>query len=135
MNIPLPLRWFKAILVAVMLLHPPVSQADPGSPASPEQVINSYLDYLVDGNVTQLYRLLGGDMKRNNRQLLASPDNYSDFLKSRYAGVITTVEALTERGNKFRARVRFEYPTGENTTTVFVLTGRNGQWRITDELY
>lgn len=135
MNIPLPLSWLKAMLMAVILLTPAISQANAGIPKSPEQLINSYLAHLVDGNIAALHRLLGGKMKRDNRQLLASPDSYSEFLKSRYAGVRTTVEELAAQGNRVLARVRFDYPSGESATTVFVITGHNGQWRITDEIY
>lgn len=110
--------------MAPMLLIHPMPQANS---ETPKQVINSYLAYLVDGNVTELHRLLGGEMKRNNRQLLASPDSCSEFLKSRYAEVRTTVEESTERGNKILVRVRFDYPSGESTSTEFVITGRNSQ--------
>ena len=102
---------------------------------APTRVVNDYLDSLVNGDTGNLVQLIDGRMKQNNRQLVLSPQTYSQFLKANYAGVQTTIEAIAPDGERVRARVRFDYPSGEASVIEFLLTEHQGAWKITDEVY
>jgi len=102
---------------------------------APTQVVNDYLNSLVHGDTKQLVELIDGRMKQHNRQLVLSPETYSQFLKTNYAGVQTTIEEIVVEGAGARARVRFEYPSHDSSTIDFFLTESNGRWKITDEVY
>ncbi|GMQ88582.1 MAG: hypothetical protein BMS9Abin09_0010 [Gammaproteobacteria bacterium] len=102
---------------------------------APTQVVNAYLSSLVSGDTQKLVQLIDGRMKRNNRQLVLSPETYSQFLINNYAGVQTTIEAIVPDGTGVRARVRFDYPSQDSSVIEFLLTENNGVWKITDEVY
>ena len=112
-----------------------VSCANAGELTAPTQVVNEYLSSLVNGDTQKLVQLIGGRMKQNNRQLILSPDSYSQFLKKNYAGVQTTIEEIVPDGTRVRARVRFDYPSQDSSLIEFHLTENNGLWKITDEVY
>jgi predicted ester cyclase len=102
---------------------------------APTQVVNEYLSSLVNGDTQKLVQLIDGRMKQNNRQLVLSPETYSQFLKTNYAGVQTTIEEIVPDGAGVRARVRFDYPSHDSSIIAFLLTESNGSWKITDEVY
>ena len=102
---------------------------------APTQVVNEYLSSLVNGDTQKLVQLIDGRMKQNNRQLVLSPETYSHFLKTNYAGVQTTIEKIAPDGAAVRARVRFAYPSQNFSIIEFLLTESNGLWKITDEEY
>jgi len=103
--------------------------------AAPTQVVNEYLNSLVNGDTQKLVELIDGRMKQNNRQLVLSPETYSQFLRTNYAGVQTMIEEIVPDGAGVRARVRFDYPSQDSSTIDFLLTESNGLWKITDEVY
>ena len=102
---------------------------------APTQVVNDYLSSLVNGDTQKLVQLIDGRMKQNNRQLVLSPETYSQFLKTNYAGVQTTIEEIAPDGAGVRAKVRFDYPSQDFSIIEFLLTESNGLWKITDEVY
>ena len=112
-----------------------VSCANAADLTAPTQVVNAYLSSLVNADTQKLVQLIGGRMKQNNRQLVLSPDSYSQFLKKNYAGVRTTIEEIVPDGTRVRARVRFDYPSQDSPLIEFHLTENNGLWKITDEVY
>ena len=102
---------------------------------APTHTVNEYLNSLLNGDTQKLVQLIDGRMKQNNRQLVLSPETYSQFLKSNYAGVQTTIEEIVPDGIGVRARVRFDYPSQDSSIIEFLLTESNGLWKITDEVY
>lgn len=120
------------MITAWTALIPRVSAQDL---AAPTQVVNEYLNSLVNGDTQKLVQLIDGPMKQNNRQLVLSPASYSQYLKTNYAGVQATIEDVTPDGAGVHARVRFDYPSGDSSIIEFLLTENNGLWKITDELY
>ena len=102
---------------------------------APTQVVNEYLSSLINGDTQKLVQLIDGRMKQNNRQLVLSPETYSQFLKTNYVGVQTTIEEIVPDGAGVRARVRFDYPSQDSSIIEFLLTESNGLWKITDEVY
>ena len=102
---------------------------------APTQVVNEYLSSLVNGDTQKLVQLIDGRMKQNNRQLVLSPETYSNFLKTNYAGVQATIEKIAPDGAAVRARVRFANPSQDFSIIEFLLTESNGLWKITDEIY
>ena len=120
------------ILTAWAVVIPRVSAQDL---TAPTQVVNEYLSSLVNGETQKLVQLIDGRMKQNNRQLVLSPETYSQFLKTNYAGVQTTVEEIVPDGIRVRAKVRLDYPSQDISIIDFTLTRMNGQWKITDEVY
>ena len=120
------------ILTAWAVVIPRVSAQDL---TAPTQVVNEYLSSLVNGETQKLVQLIDGRMKQNNRQLVLSPETYSQFLKTNYAGVQTTIEEIVPDGTRVRAKVRFDYPSQDFSVIDFTLTRMNGQWKITDEVY
>ena len=102
---------------------------------APTQVVNDYLSSLVNGDTQKLVQLIDGRMKQNNKQLVLNPESYSQFLRTNYAGVQTTVEEIVPDGAGVRARVRFDYPSQDSSIIEFLLTESNGLWKITDEVY
>lgn len=121
-----------AMLTAWAVVMPRVSAQDL---TAPTQVVNAYLNSLVNGDTQKLVQLIDGRMKQNNRQLVLSPETYSQFLKAHYGGVQTTIEEIVPDGAGVRARVRFDYPSQDFSTIEFLLTESNGLWKITDEVY
>jgi len=122
------MRWVTAWAAVI----PRVSAQDL---TAPTQVVNEYLSSLVNGDMQKLVQLIDGRMKQNNRQLVLSPETYSQFLKTNYAGVQTTIEEIAPDGAGVRARVRFDYPPHNSSIVEFLLTESNGLWKITDEVY
>lgn len=120
------------VLTAWVAIIPRVGAQDLSAPT---QLVNEYLNSLVNGDTQKLVELIDGRMKQNNRQLVLSPESYSQFLKANYAGVQTTVEEVVPHNGGARARVRFDYPSQDSATIDFLLTEQNGLWKITDELY
>ena len=123
---------YMALMLLLSSLSPLSSAAELEAPT---QVVSQDLENLVNGNTRELIQLIGGRMKHINRQLIVSRDSYSDFLRSHYTGVRTTIEDLNSNGDKVLARVRFDYPSGDTNTVVFVVTESNGIWKIIDEIY
>ena len=102
---------------------------------APTRVVNEYLSSLVNGDTQKLVQLIDGRMKQSNRQLVLNPETYSQFLKTNYAGVQMTIEDIAPDGAGIRAKVRFDYPSQDTSIIEFLLTERNGLWKITDEVY
>lgn len=102
---------------------------------APTRVVNEYLSSLVAGDTQKLVQLIGGRMKQNNRQLVLSPESYSQFLQTNYAGVNATIEEIIPDGSRIRAKVRFDYPSQDTSVIELLLTEINGLWKITDEIY
>ena len=102
---------------------------------APTQVVREYLSSLVNGDTQKLVQLIDGRMKQSNRQLVLNPETYSQFLKTNYAGVQMTIEDIAPDGAGIRAKVRFDYPSQDTSIIEFLLTERNGLWKITDEVY
>lgn len=121
------------VLLATWLCLAPLAQAQDLSGA--EKVVNDYLTALVNGDAAQLGTLIDGRLKARSPQLTSSPDTYSQFLRTHYAGVRTTLESVVPDGDKARARVRFDYPTQQSSVIEFILRPVDGQWKITDEVY
>jgi len=113
-------------------LAPPAMAAAPGDP---QQLVESYLAALANGDIDTILASIDGRMKNKNKALELSPDTYADFLRDHYQGVQTTVEEITPQGDRMRARVRFDYPTSDSSVIVFILSDVNGQWKITNEEY
>ncbi len=103
--------------------------------SDPAQVVSQYLASLSDGDTKQLVDLMDGVMLQKNRQLVVKPSIYSEFLKKHYAGVQTTVENLQMAGDQMHARVRFDYPTQDSSKIILILSHKDSQWKITDEIY
>jgi len=99
------------------------------------QAVNDYLAALVNGDTAQLSALIDGRMMQKSRQLVLSPETYSQFLREHYADVQTTVENVVADGDKARARVRFDYSPENSSVIEFILTPTDGQWKITDEVF
>ena len=130
-------KHFRALIVGLVIavpmwggVHATVQAQDVSEPS---QVLNDYLSSLASGDTQRLVTLIDGPMKANNRQLELSPDTYSQFLQTHYAGVQMTVEDISPGGDSMRARVRFDYPTSETSIIEFVMNQVDGQWKITDE--
>lgn len=113
-------------------LAPPAMAAAPGDP---QQLVESYVAALANGDIDTILASIDGRMKNKNKALELSPDTYADFLRDHYQGVQTTVEEITPQGDRMRARVRFDYPTSDSSVIVFILSDVNGQWKITNEEY
>ena len=104
-----------------------------GDANTPQSVIQAYLDSLTRGDTVTLAGLIDGNMKETKYRLLTENPTYPDFLRSHYQGVLVTIENLSQDGVNYNARVRFDYPTSDSSTSVFVLSLINGQWKIVDE--
>jgi len=104
-----------------------------GNTTAPQQTIQTYLDSLAQGDTIALASLIDGNMKARSYRLLTSNPAYSDSLRSRYSGVVMTIENLTPVGNNYKARVRFNYPASNPSISTFILSPVNGQWKIVDE--
>jgi predicted ester cyclase len=124
-----------ALLIMITAWAAPVTLVSARDLTAPTQVVNEYLNSLVNGDTQKLVQLIDGPMKQNNRQLVLSPASYSQYLKTNYAGVQATIEDVTPDGAGVHARVRFDYPSGDSSVIEFLLTENNGLWKITDELY
>ena len=111
----------------------PVKAAMASGTATVQQVMQAYLMGLSDGDVTTLSGLIGGAMKERSYRLLTQNTQYPQFLRTRYAGVVMTIEAMTQEGSNFAAEVRFDYPSSDSRTSIFTLSTVNGQWKIIDE--
>lgn len=124
---------FGGVLVA-LLVFGYAAQAETDRAAA-VQVINTYLESLANGDAPRLSGLIDGAMKKRNRQLSLDPDYYGEFLRAHYSGVIMSVESIMDKGELVEAEVRFDYPTAQSTTIIFVLSQVAGEWKITDELF
>lgn len=124
-----------ALLIMMTAWTAPVTRVSAQDLAAPTQVVNEYLNSLVNGDTQKLMQLIDGPMKQNNRQLVLSPASYSQYLKTNYAGVQATIEGIIPDGAGVRARVRFDYPSQDFSVIEFLLTENNGSWKITDEVY
>ena len=101
--------------------------------ATAQQVMQAYLTGLSDGDVTTLSSLIGGAMKERSYRLLTQNAQYPQFLRTRYAGVVMTIEEITQEGQNYGAKVRFDYPSSDSHTSIFTLSVIDGQWKIVDE--
>lgn len=108
-------------------------QAMAAGSGDPEQLVDSYLVALANGDVAAILASIDGRMKNKNKALELSPDTYAEFLRNHYQGVQTTVEGISPQADKLRARVRFDYPTSDSSVIVFILSEQDGQWKITNE--
>jgi len=124
-----------ALLIMMTAWTAPITRVSARDLTAPTQVVNEYLNSLVNGDAQKLVQLIDGPMKQNNRQLVLSPGSYSQYLKANYAGVQTTIEDVIPDGAGVRARVRFDHPSGDSSIIEFLLTENNGLWKITDEIY
>ena len=104
-----------------------------GGAATPQLAIQTYLDSLVQGDTVTLAGMIDGNMKERSFRLLTENPTYPDFLRSHYSGVSMTIENLSQVGENYNAQVRFDYPTSDSNTSIFVLSLINGQWKIVDE--
>ena len=96
--------------LAATTLGPAACLALTDDSLSPSQLVDNYLTSLVIGDTGRLTECIAGTIARNNRQLVLSPDIYSDFLQSRNTGAKMTLEALFTEWEGMHARVRFDYP-------------------------
>ncbi|MFQ5642231.1 MAG: hypothetical protein ACE5FQ_00880 [Thiogranum sp.] len=128
----IPALLFPVFLILWTGIIPSTGARDLTAPAG---VVNVYLDSLVNGDTQKLAELIDGRMKQNNRQLVLNPETYAQFLRRNYAGVQTTLESIGADGARVRARVRFDYPSGDSSVMEFLLTEIDGVWKITDEIY
>lgn len=104
-----------------------------GVATAQQQAIQTYLDSLAQGDTATLAGLIDGNMKERSYRLLTENPAYPDLLRSRYSGVQMTIEELTQMGENYNARVRFDYPASDSSVSIFVLGLVNGQWKIVDE--
>lgn len=100
---------------------------------TPDQVVNSYLASLVNGNAAQLASLIGGAKKRDNPQITLDPEYYGQFLQKHYRDAVATVEEMSPDGESWKARVRIDFPTGGSQTTTLIVRLVDGEWKVTDE--
>ena len=121
------------VVLALVTALGMVSQAAAVDMADPAQVMDSYVDSLLNGDTAQLLVLMGDSMKRKNRHVVLSPDTYSEFLKTHYDGVQATVEDMAPSGNRMNATIRFDYPSSDSSVIVFVLGEEDGQWKVISE--
>ncbi len=119
------------VLIACGLLMGNADAA--GSNATPQEAIQTYLASLAQGDTATLAALVDGNMKARSYRLLTENPTYPDFLRAHYKGVRMTIETLTPSGEDYTARVRFDYPTSDSSSSDFVLRVINGQWKIVDE--
>lgn len=124
---------FNGVLVALLVFGYGV-QAETDRVAAVE-VMNTYLESLANGDAPRLSELIDGAMKKRNRQLTLDPDYYGEYLRAHYSGVIMSVESIRDKGERVEAAVRFDYPSAQSTTIIFVLSQVAGEWKITDELF
>ena len=101
---------------------------------TPDQVVNSYLASLLNGDAVQLAGLIDGVKKRDNPQITLDPEYYGQFLQKHYRDAIATVEEMSQDGEAWKARVRFEFPDGGSQATTLVLRLVDGEWKVTNEL-
>ena len=101
---------------------------------SPSEVVNSYLASLVAGDVGVLVSLIDGAKKRDNPQLTLEPEYYGQFLKDHYRGAVVSVEEISQDGDGWQARVRFDFPTSGSQTTTLILRLVGGEWKVTYEI-
>lgn len=124
---------FNGVLVALLVFGYGV-QAETNRAAA-AQVMTRYLDSLASGDASQLSGLIDGAMKKRNRQLTLDPDYYGEYLRTHYSGVMMSVESIRDKGERVEAAVRFDYPSAQSTTIIFVLSQVAGEWKITDEIF
>ena len=72
--------------------------------ATAQQVMQAYLTGLSGGDVTTLSGLIGGAMKERSYRLLTQNAQYPQFLRTRYAGVVMTIEEMTQEGSRLRGQ-------------------------------
>ena len=124
-----------SLLVVMTVWTAVIPQVSAQDLTAPTQVVREYLSSLVNGDTQKLVQLIDGRMKQSNRQLVLNPETYSQFLRANYAGVQMTIEDIAPDGAGIRAKVRFDYPSQDTSIIEFLLTERNGLWKITDEVY
>ena len=122
------------VLVTLLLLGGYGVQAETDRAAAVE-VMTGYLDSLASGDTSQLSALIDGTMKKRNRQLTLDPDYYGEYLRTHYSGVMMSVESIRDKGDLVEAEVRFDYPSAQSTTIIFVLSQVAGDWKVTDEIF
>jgi hypothetical protein len=119
-----------ALIVCGLLM----SNVDAAAGASePQQVMQTYLDSLAEGDTATLAGLVEGNMKERSYRLLTENPTYPDFLRSHYSDVVMTIEELTPVGPDYNARVRFDYPASDSSVSIFVLSPVSNEWKIVDE--
>ncbi len=111
----------------------PVKYSMASGTSTAQQVMQAYLTGLSNGDVTTLSGLIGGPLKDKSHRLLTQNTRYPQFLRTHYAGVVMTIEGMTQAGPNYEARVRFDYPSSDSSTSVFTLRVVDGQWKIVDE--
>lgn len=135
LKISLTGKFVLRFLLAMMLWSGSVHTGYAQNLADPAQVVDQYLASLINGDTQQMLAVIDGRMLRKNGQLVNASATYPQFLRNIYAGVQTTVEDIAAVGDKTHIRVRFDYPAPETSEIIFVLSNKNNEWKITDELY
>jgi hypothetical protein len=103
------------------------------SASSPQETVQRYLNSLASGDTKVLVDLIDGSMKDRGHRLLTENPGYSQFLRTQYAGVVMTIESITQAGDDYNVQVRFDYPTSDSTTTRFTLKLIDGGWKVVNE--
>lgn len=120
------------VLIGVASIMP-VGHGMASGTETPQQVMQAYLTGLSSGDVTTLSSLIDGAMKDRSYRLLTQNTQYPQFLRTHYAGVVMTIEEMTQEGPNYEAKVRFDYPSSDSSTSVFTLSVIDGQWKIVNE--
>jgi hypothetical protein len=103
------------------------------SASSPQEAVQRYLNCLASGDTKVLVDLIDGSMKDRGHRLLTENPGYAQFLRAQYAGVVMTIESITQAGDDYNVQVRFDYPTSDSTTTRFTLKLIDGGWKVVNE--
>ncbi|MFN2302655.1 MAG: hypothetical protein ACK2TV_02895 [Anaerolineales bacterium] len=99
------LNWLILFLSLVAMSIP--TQADNGSRADAEKVLNRYFAALQSGDVEALQSLLGGELLEKRLRLLKNP-TYPPYLRTTYQTTIfTIVESRFVAPNKVSIRAKY----------------------------
>ena len=102
--------------------------------ADVETVVYSYLNSLASGNVGAIEGLIDGPLLQRTMGIIRNPDRYGNFLRKQYDQVSMTVVSITPTGDIYHATVQFDYPSGNTSRYVLVISNVNSEWKITDEI-
>jgi len=99
-----------------------------------ETVVYSYLNSLSSGDIDAIQGLIDGPMAKRTMRAFRNPDRYGNFLRKQYDQVSMTVVSITPVADIYHATVQFDYPSGNTSSYVLVVSNVNGLWKITDEI-